>query len=79
MGDFMKLYVLWVKVSDTLGAIVARYIDSQWATAEHAKNRTLELTDSLRACGFSTRVSIDTFYGYVADVSINETKPEQSE
>ena len=49
----MRIWTVFVRDVDSVGAHVCRYIDSQWADINHASEREAELKASIKACGAS--------------------------
>jgi hypothetical protein len=66
----VKTFVVFIKFRMPVTGHYVRYIDSQWATAEHAATRKLELEHSLfmfDVPGFEVLIRT----GMVADAAIN--------
>ena len=68
----MKIWLVFIRQTDSVGGGVCRWIDSMWADNAHAVTRAVEVRDSIRACGASHH---EVFYttGEVADL---EVKPK---
>ena len=75
----MKLYIVFVtfRVPGVAGSNYAvRYVDSQWADKQHAKDRKAELDDSLKM-GKAPDHFIEILEGVVPDVAIQSPANHQ--
>jgi hypothetical protein len=73
----MKLWVVFIsgRFADNCNE---RWIDSMWAAGGNARNRVIEVRDSMRACG-ATRFEVSyTQTTKVADTRIVETPAKRS-
>lgn len=72
----MKVWLVYVKHFQN-GGYHARYLDTMWASSEHAAARVAELSDSIKAggCwGTTNGFIVDSIVGRMADACVQEPK-----
>lgn len=74
----MKIWLVWIRYADSIEK-GGRWIDSMWADISHARDRTVEIRDSLKACG-AIRHEVEYLAATVADcVAVQSTESPQQQ